>query len=77
MGEELLPSNWLICRVMSLICAEGLGTKFCENLYYALFGYSPSETNKTLVPELSLHMPAGAAFKEYVHYLQEVISGMN
>lgn len=73
----MLSSESLLRQVITAICAEGFGTTLCEHLYYALLGHTPSETNKTLVPVVSLHAPAGAAFKEFDHYVQEVNSGIS
>lgn len=63
--------------LISDICSAGVGTILCQNALFAIFGFSPIQMNSTLVPLIMVHLPAGAATKQVLHFAQEVVSGKN
>lgn len=76
-GNELLPSKGFLKLIVSDFCSEGFGTILCQNFLFALFGYSPDEINASLLPVIMVHIPAGAATRQLIHYGQEIDSGNN
>ncbi|CAB3373679.1 Hypothetical predicted protein [Cloeon dipterum] len=52
-----------------------IGTKGAEYLFYFICGYDPDQFNKTLLPLILGHTPAGASTQTVLHFLQEVNSG--
>lgn len=72
-----MPIGGFIHQLSTTFCTSRIGAVVCEYIYYGIFGFSPGEMNKTLVPILSLQMPSGGSIKQYIHYLQEINSGDN
>jgi lysosomal acid lipase/cholesteryl ester hydrolase len=71
---EFLPNTLLIDCLASLFCHEGLTQGICTNILFVLCGYDEPQMNKTLLPDILHHTPAGAATTTILHYAQEVIS---
>merc|ERR1719228_1511090 len=73
---EFLPSNWLIDCLASLFCKEDEMTQgICSNILFILCGYDNSQLNKTLLPDILHHTPAGASTHTILHYAQEKNTG--
>lgn len=56
------------------LCAAHPGTTICTDIYATAFGYSPHETDQSLVPEFTVQYPVGISTKDLLHYLQLVNS---
>jgi len=73
---EFLPSNWLMDCLASLFCHEDQATQgICSNILFVLCGYDYSQLNKTLLPDVLHHTPAGTSTYTLLHYGQEHVSG--
>lgn len=70
-----MSSRSFLTQIAKFVCAEGIGTVLCKNLYFTVLGFNDPEMNTTLVPTISLHMPVGASSKQYIHFLQSANSG--
>ncbi|KAF4531446.1 hypothetical protein B566_EDAN004217 [Ephemera danica] len=77
LGEhEFLPHG----EVQSLLVEEflrvnHLAEKGTEFVFFSICGFDPAEFNKTLLPIILGHTPAGASTQSVLQYLQEVQSG--
>ncbi|KAJ9593088.1 hypothetical protein L9F63_027670, partial [Diploptera punctata] len=70
---ELFASNAFTTWVMDLACKDGSITQgMCMNAMFAFIGYDPVEVNKTMLPVILAHTPAGASTKSVLHYAQEI-----
>ncbi|KAL6437992.1 hypothetical protein ACFW04_004349 [Cataglyphis niger] len=73
---EFLPSDEGMKEFQKLVCAEDVITQpFCSNLLFLIAGYNKEQFNKTLLPIVLGHIPAGASTKQIMHYTQLVKSG--
>ncbi|XP_053616537.1 lipase 3-like [Plodia interpunctella] len=75
-ANEFLPQNavlrWLSKHACEINHYEEV---ICENSLFVLCGHDASQFNKTLLPIILGHVPAGASTKTLVHYAQEIKSG--
>jgi lysosomal acid lipase/cholesteryl ester hydrolase len=70
---EFLPSNWIMDCLSSLFCQEGEMTQgICTSILFVLCGYDEAQLNKTLLPDILHHTPAGASTHTILHYAQEM-----
>lgn len=76
-ADEFKPKNSVLSKLTAEICATTVGKILCKNYFFALYGFTPSEVNTTLIPEQILQFPAGASTKQFLHYAQEINSGEN
>ncbi|XP_059483958.1 uncharacterized protein LOC132201649 [Neocloeon triangulifer] len=51
-----------------------IGSKGAEYVFFYICGFDPAQFNKTLLPDILGHTPAGASTQTVLHYLQEVKS---
>jgi len=73
---EFLPSGWLMDMLANLFCKEGEATQgICENILFVLLGYDYAQANKTLLPDILEHTPAGTSTHSLLQYAQEHSSG--
>jgi len=73
---EFMPSNWLIDCLASMFCNEGEFTQgLCSNILFIICGYDEQQLNKTLLPDILHHTPAGASTHTLLHYAQEKTTG--
>ncbi|XP_029680343.1 lipase 3-like [Formica exsecta] len=73
---EFIPTDEGMKEFQKLICAEDAITQpFCSNLLFLIAGYNKEQFNKTLLPIILGHIPAGASTKQIMHYAQLVKSG--
>ncbi|KAK7871603.1 hypothetical protein R5R35_001795 [Gryllus longicercus] len=57
------------------LCEDGAVTQsVCSNILFLTVGFDTTNLNKTLLPVILAHTPAGAAAKQFLHYSQEVVS---
>lgn len=69
---EFLPDSLLIDCLASLFCNEGEITQgLCTNILFILCGFDEAQLNKTLLPDILHHTPAGASTYTILHYAQE------
>lgn len=73
--DEFLPSHGILSDITAEICSIGIGKELCKNTLFILCGFSNAEMNNTLLPTIMVHVPAGAATKQMLHYAQEIKSG--
>ncbi|CAH0560008.1 unnamed protein product [Brassicogethes aeneus] len=74
--DEFLPNNAFMDSFGSVICGDHSITQIlCENVLFALCGFSNKEMNATLLPTLMAHTPAGSSTRQIMHYGQEINSG--
>ncbi|CAH0397142.1 unnamed protein product [Chilo suppressalis] len=72
-ANEFLPQNavlrWLSKHACEINHYEEV---ICENSLFVLCGHDEKQFNKTLLPIILGHVPAGASTKTLVHYAQEI-----
>jgi len=69
---EFLPDSWFIDCLASMFCHEGELTQgLCTNILFVLCGFDEAQMNKTLLPDILHHTPAGASTHTVLHYAQE------
>jgi len=71
---EFLPSNLLMDCLAALFCHAGITQGICTNILFVLCGYDEPQMNKTLLPDILHHTPAGASTVTVLHYAQEILS---
>merc|ERR1712080_120746 len=73
-GGEFLPSNKVMDMIADEACEDTFFEKICENVLFLLSGFDEAQLNKTMMPTIMHHMPAGTSTDTVVHYLQEMNS---
>lgn len=69
--NELQPKPELINEVVKLICDEDAWTQpVCTNLIFLVAGVGSDQLNKTMLPAILGHVPAGSSVKQVIHYAQ-------
>lgn len=72
---EFKPTSEAMKRFQQLVCAEDAITQpICSNIIFLLAGFNKDLFNKTLLPIILGHLPAGASTKQMMHYTQLVNS---
>ncbi|XP_049768597.1 lipase 3-like [Schistocerca cancellata] len=73
---EFLPSNEFITMAGEIMCSDGAFTQdICANIMFLIGGFNEAEMNKTMIPVIMGHDPAGCSTKQLIHYGQEIQSG--
>ncbi|XP_056648775.1 lipase 3-like [Diorhabda sublineata] len=72
---EFVPEESFLHMLTEAICETGIGPILCENVLFAICGFSLNEMNTTKIPLIVGHAPAGASTKQILHYGQEISSG--
>ncbi|XP_008546538.1 lipase 3 [Microplitis demolitor] len=73
--NELLSANSLLTKFVRGLCeARTFYRIICTNAFFLLNGYDLDQINKTTIPVLLAHLPAGGSTKQIVHYAQEINS---
>ncbi|XP_026753522.2 lipase 1-like [Galleria mellonella] len=73
---EILPRNGLLDTITAVSCGTPITAKiFCNNLLFSLFGFDYAQTNATNLPVIFRHFPAGAGWRQFIHFAQEIQSG--
>jgi len=74
-ANEFLPSDEYMTIVSELVCEPFELTQFiCDDILFVLCGFDSKELNKTALPVIVAHTPAGASTRTVVHYAQEINS---
>jgi len=70
---EFLPSNWLMDLIATFVCGPNNPLEIiCENVVFLLTGYDEKQMNKTMLPTIASHCPAGTSTYTVLQYAQEV-----
>ncbi|EAT35491.1 AAEL012350-PA [Aedes aegypti] len=74
--NELLPSHKMMIAGGQKAC-EDTSTlqEVCVNVIFLICGYDSAQLNRTLLPTIVQHTPAGASVKQLAHYAQGINSG--
>nr|XP_018905705.1 PREDICTED: lipase 3-like [Bemisia tabaci] len=68
---EFLPNQRFLSLVNQTVCQQGsLGRGICNNALFLIAGYDTNKLNKTFVPTILGHVPAGASSKTLTHFVQ-------
>lgn len=69
--DEFLPSDDFLTMFSRALCdVTRIGLKICKNTLFQFAGYSPTQTNETMLPVILGHSPAGASSRQITHYIQ-------
>lgn len=74
--HEFAPTDSFMHNMTKLYCQLEPWKTMCANSLFMMCGYNPKQFNMTLLPTIMVHTPAGAATKQFMHYTQEINSGM-
>merc|ERR1711953_826988 len=70
---EFLPSNWLMDLIADFACGPNNPLEIiCENVVFLLTGYDEQQMNKTMLPTIASHCPAGTSPYTVLQYAQEI-----
>lgn len=71
--NEFLPQNELV-KIFSRLACEitHYEEAICENAIFYLCGFDAKQFNRTLLPIILAHEPAGASTRTLIHYAQEI-----
>ncbi|XP_063979667.1 lipase 3-like [Diachasmimorpha longicaudata] len=68
---EFQPTDEFLNRVKAITCdAEASTQPLCENIMFLVGGYGTDQMNKTLLPAILGHVPAGSSVRQMIHYAQ-------
>ncbi|XP_063366211.1 lipase 3-like [Cydia amplana] len=71
--NEFLPQNSVLRWLSKHACEiNHLEEAICENSLFMLCGHDEKQFNRTLLPLILGHVPAGASTKTLIHYAQEI-----
>lgn len=74
--HEFFPSNKMMKKGGYVLCRdESIFQEVCVNVLFLACGYNSEQLNRTMLPAILQHTPAGASVNQLVHYGQEVNSG--
>ncbi|XP_055375743.1 lipase 3-like [Condylostylus longicornis] len=74
--DEFLPNSDFLAMVSRVFCKDGALTQdICSNIIFAICGYNEHQMNKTMMPVMIGHTPAGASTKQIIHFSQLNRSG--
>ncbi|XP_043269207.1 uncharacterized protein [Venturia canescens] len=69
--NEFQPTPEVVNEVMKLVCDEKAWTQpVCMNVIFLIAGFGSDQLNKTMLPAILGHVPAGSSVKQVVHYGQ-------
>ncbi|XP_066601284.1 lipase 3-like [Prorops nasuta] len=73
---EFEPTSECMKKFAEVVCSKGAITQpLCANVLFMIAGFSYDQFNKTLLPTVLGHVPAGASIKQFVHYAQLINTG--
>lgn len=72
--HEFVP-NLDFMEELSAYCRNS-GKELCDNIFFFVFGQDSTQMEENMLPVFATHLPAGASSKQFVHYGQEIISGI-
>ncbi|XP_014214102.1 lipase 3 isoform X2 [Copidosoma floridanum] len=69
--NDFLPTNALLTKIGREACeARSPYQVVCSNVLFMITGYDASLLNKTTIPIILGHSPAGSSIKQFFHYAQ-------
>ncbi|XP_011498377.1 PREDICTED: lipase 3-like isoform X3 [Ceratosolen solmsi marchali] len=69
--NDFLPTNALLTKIGREVCeARSPYQVVCSNVLFMITGYDASLLNKTTIPIILGHVPAGSSIKQFFHYAQ-------
>ncbi|XP_037866672.1 lipase 3 isoform X1 [Bombyx mori] len=69
--NELLPNGKINELAGQTVCVEEAITQFlCTNLLFLVCGFNEEQLNKTMLPVVMGHTPAGSSTRQFVHFGQ-------
>ncbi|XP_053594558.1 uncharacterized protein LOC103571606 [Microplitis demolitor] len=72
---EFQPTEQFMKKVKAVICdSEAWTQPICENALFLAAGFGSDQMNKTLLPAILGHVPAGSSVKQFLHFSQLVKS---
>lgn len=72
-ANEFLPQNAVLRWLAKHACEiNHYEEAICENSLFVLCGHDEKQFNKTLLPIILGHVPAGASTRTLIHYAQEI-----
>ncbi|XP_034948972.1 uncharacterized protein [Chelonus insularis] len=72
---EFHPTEAFMKQLKRLICHSDAWTQpLCENIIFLMAGFGSDQMNKTLLPSILGHVPAGSATRQLIHYSQLIKS---
>ncbi|XP_072756353.1 lipase 3 [Anoplolepis gracilipes] len=73
---EFKPTDKAMQMFGELVCAKDAITEpLCSNILYLIAGFDKGQFNKTLLPIILGHIPAGSSTKQILHYTQLIKTG--
>lgn len=74
--HEFFPSNKMMKKGGYWACRdESIFQEVCVNALFLIGGYNSAQLNRTMLPQILQHTPAGSSRHQLVHYGQEINSG--
>ncbi|XKL65929.1 hypothetical protein PGB90_009349 [Kerria lacca] len=73
---EFIPNGGLITDIGGQLCYDRAITQYiCKNILFLISGYDSQQLNKTTLPIIFSHIPAGTSTNSLIHYGQGVETG--
>ncbi|XP_076665763.1 lipase 3 isoform X2 [Andrena cerasifolii] len=76
--HQWFPRNRLQARALGTIIRNAPGSltkSFCMGWFYLIAGFGSDQLDKSMLPLILGHFPAGSSAKQMIHYSQSIISG--
>ncbi|XP_078044145.1 lipase 3 [Augochlora pura] len=76
--HQWFPHNRLQARTLTAIIRNAPGSltkSFCVCWFYMIAGFGSDQLDKSMLPIILGHFPAGASAKQIIHYGQSILSG--
>ncbi|CAL1688828.1 unnamed protein product [Lasius platythorax] len=74
--HEFNPSGYFVKKMQQIMCAKkALTQPICSNVMFLIAGFNPDQLDKSLLPVILGHVPAGSSMKQFLHYGQLIRSG--
>ncbi|XP_061724986.1 lipase 3-like [Cydia pomonella] len=72
---EFMPNKLLLKWAGAALCRDGaIFQELCSNIYFLIGGWNSVELNRTIIPVILGHFPAGASVYQIAHYGQVMAS---
>ncbi|EEB09972.1 Lipase 3 precursor, putative [Pediculus humanus corporis] len=75
--HEFLPQSEFLNEIGRTMCHDKFPSlqNVCANVFFLLCGFDEPQLNRTILPAVLGHVPAGASTKQLIHYAQGISSG--
>ncbi|XP_055551550.1 lipase 3-like [Wyeomyia smithii] len=74
--NEFLPNSEMLALGGQKACNDASSFQgICANVLFLIAGFNSDQLNRTILPAILQHTPAGASVTQFVHYAQSVNSG--